>query len=606
LFVTGGPDGNLWFSNSSGSAIGRLRPDGTVQSFPIPSGASPFGITAGPDGNIWFTDAKGIGRVTLDGNMTEFSLPTNEQAVYLTSGPDGNIWFSAATVTGAPVYSIGRMTVNGQVSLFTVPGQTYSPNDLTAGPDGNIWFSTASFDQNGHPVAGQLGRITPAGVVTLFSGPTGGPYRVARGPDGDIWFTEEYQHMVGKITIDGTVTEYTVPVANALPNGLAAGPDGNIWFTLSGAGKVDDIAPNGTFGTPVTVADGGDPHQMATGPGGFPWFSQGNQVGEVVIPGMPFHGHIMATGADQGGSPEVRVYDAYSHVQLRVFDAYDRRFPGGVRVAVGDVNHDGIPDIITAPGPGGGPDVRVFDGATGNIIMEFMAYDYRFPGGVYVAAGDVNHDGYADIITGAGLGGGPNVTVFSGKDGSVLYNFMAYDYRFTGGVRVAAGDVNNDGYADIITSPGPNSGPHVEAWSGKDRSLLQSFMAYPLRYSNGVFVTAGDVNGDGKADIIVSEMGPGQGFPQVRVFRSDGVVLDYNPFTTMGVNGSTGQALAENGIHVGFLSDTEGDGGGEILVSQSSYGAPTANVLDPADGKVLDAFFAYDPRFLGGLFIGGA
>jgi hypothetical protein len=91
-----------------------------------------------------------------------------------------------------------------------------------------------------------------------------------------------------------------------------------------------------------------------------------------------------------------------------------------VRVAVADVNGDGMPDVITAPGPGGGPDIRVFDGRTGALIQEFMAYDPNFTGGVYVAAGDVNGDGKADIITGADAGGGPHVKVFSGQDDSVL------------------------------------------------------------------------------------------------------------------------------------------------------------------------------------------
>src|SRR5262249_10495328 len=113
---------------------------------------------------------------------------------------------------------------------------------------------------------------------------------------------------------------------------------------------------------------------------------------------------LSALGADAGGGPEVKVYAGPTRSLVFDFYAYDPRFPGGVRVAVGDVNGDGIPDIVTAPGPGGGPDVRVFDGRTGAMIRDFMAYDFRFTGGVYVAVGDVNHDGFADIITGAGEG----------------------------------------------------------------------------------------------------------------------------------------------------------------------------------------------------------
>src|SRR5205814_1813081 len=98
------------------------------------------------------------------------------------------------------------------------------------------------------------------------------------------------------------------------------------------------------------------------------------------------------------------------------FFAYDPNFHGGVQVATGDVNGDGVDDVITGAGPGGGPHVKVFDGATGAVLRSFFAYDDAFRGGVFVAAGDVNKDGFADVVTGAGAGGGPHVRVFSGAD----------------------------------------------------------------------------------------------------------------------------------------------------------------------------------------------
>src|SRR5438552_4479324 len=82
-------------------------------------------------------------------------------------------------------------------------------------------------------------------------------------------------------------------------------------------------------------------------------------------------------------------------------------FMGGVRVAAADVNGDHVADIVTAAGPGGGPHVRVLDGATGHESLGFYAYDSTFPGGVFVATGDLDGDGVAEIVTGAGEGGGP-------------------------------------------------------------------------------------------------------------------------------------------------------------------------------------------------------
>src|SRR5262249_17446018 len=153
--------------------------------------------------------------------------------------------------------------------------------------------------------------------------------------------------------------------------------------------------------------------------------------------------------------PEVKVFDAKTGTLKFDFMAYDPHFLGGVRVALGDVNGDGVPDIITAAGTTGGPEVKVFDGVTGKKIQDFMAYNSRFTGGVFVAAGDINSDGFADIITGADAGGGPEVRVFSGLTHAVLRDFYAYSPYFNGGVRVAAGDVNHDGVIDIITGAGP-------------------------------------------------------------------------------------------------------------------------------------------------------
>jgi hypothetical protein len=94
--------------------------------------------------------------------------------------------------------------------------------------------------------------------------------------------------------------------------------------------------------------------------------------------------------------------------------------------------------------------VRVLSGTDLHESYHFFAYESRFTGGVSVAAGDINGDGRTDIVTGAGPTGGPHVKVFSGVDLTVLASFYAFDPTFTGGVRVAVGDLNADGRPDII------------------------------------------------------------------------------------------------------------------------------------------------------------
>ena len=90
------------------------------------------------------------------------------------------------------------------------------------------------------------------------------------------------------------------------------------------------------------------------------------------------------------------------------------------------MNGDGRADIITGAGPGGVPHVEAFSGRDGTLLRSFFAYAANFSGGVYVAAGDVNGTGHDAIITGAGQGGGPHVQVVDGMTGQTLASFMAF------------------------------------------------------------------------------------------------------------------------------------------------------------------------------------
>ena len=78
--ITLGPDGNMWFTDKTGNAIGRITPAGAIKEFALPThGAGPQGIVAGPDGNLWFTEMSAvpskIGKITTSGVIKEFALP---------------------------------------------------------------------------------------------------------------------------------------------------------------------------------------------------------------------------------------------------------------------------------------------------------------------------------------------------------------------------------------------------------------------------------------------------------------------------------------------------------------------------------------------------
>ncbi|HEX7795884.1 MAG TPA: VCBS repeat-containing protein [Vicinamibacterales bacterium] len=303
----------------------------------------------------------------------------------------------------------------------------------------------------------------------------------------------------------------------------------------------------------------------------------------------------IVVGIGSSGSPQVKTYDSATDSLLSDFLAYDPGFTGGVRVAVGDVNGDGVPDIVTGPGPGGAPLVKVFNGATGTLIRSFFAFTPSFTGGVFVAAGDVNGDGAADIIVGADAGGGPNVKVFDGATGATLQSFFAYDAGFTGGVRVAAGDVNGDGVPDIVTGAGPGGAPHVKVFNGTTGALLQSFLAFSPSFTGGVFVAAGDTNNDDKADIVVgADAGGG---PQISVFdaATNSLLLSFFAFAP---NFAGGVRVA--------AADMNGDGVADIIAGAGPGGGPAVSVFDGHSGTLMTSFFSEAPTFTGGTYVAGA
>ena len=310
--------------------------------------------------------------------------------------------------------------------------------------------------------------------------------------------------------------------------------------------------------------------------------------------------NILATGPGPGHSPLVKVIVFGSAGNDTIsFMAYPTSFMGGVRVAVGDVNGDGVADIVTAPGPGASPHIKVFDGQRlgqrGSLLMSFGAFPGFFRGGVFVAAGDVNGDGRADIIVALDNGALPLVRVFDGNTGNLLRSFFAYEPTFIGGVRVAAGDINGDGHADIITGAGPGAaGGHVRVFDGLTGQEVRSFFSFP-GFQGGVFVGSGDVNNDELADVIVGA-GPGAPGGHVKVFDGGSNQVVFSFFAYPGFTG---------GVRVG-AGDVNGDNFADIITGAGA-GAPGGHVkvFSGGDLLLLHSFFAYEPNFLGGVFVGG-
>ncbi|MFZ9794555.1 MAG: FG-GAP-like repeat-containing protein, partial [Gemmataceae bacterium] len=279
-------------------------------------------------------------------------------------------------------------------------------------------------------------------------------------------------------------------------------------------------------------------------------------------------------------------------------------FFGEVRVSRADTNGDGILDMVVSPGVGGTPTVKVIDSATGTTLTQFLAYDAKFTGGMFVSVSDVNNDGFSEIITGAGAGGGPHVKVFDGRSHAEVASFFAYTPGFTGGVSVATYDFDRDGTLDIVTGAGPGGGPHVKVFNGATLGLVKEFMAYTLNFTGGVYVAAGDFLSDGRYEIITGA-GAGGG-PHVKVWDYDTLNLvaekmAYDNYTFP--SGLVVDMLFGGGVRVG-LADGNDDGIMDVIVGAGPGGGPHVKVLAGINLDVIRNFFSGEMSDSRGVFVG--
>ena len=306
-----------------------------------------------------------------------------------------------------------------------------------------------------------------------------------------------------------------------------------------------------------------------------------------------------AVGTNGGGTSQVNVYDAKTGAMLGIINPFGKNYTGGVTVATGDVTGDGIEDIVVGAGRGRAPSIKVYDGRTLREVGSFHGLSSTFTGGTSVAVGDISGDGRADIVVGAGVGSMSQVKAYdgaalftaSGKQAvaqpTAIRNFIAFDKTFRGGVSVSVGDLNNDGIGDIVVGQGPGAGG-VRAFDGKTSAQFLDLKPYGPSYDLGVSVAVGDVNGDGKKDIVTGAM---RGSPTIIAWNADGSKLaSYQAF-----DGKVGSRVA--------LQDIDGDGRSEVIVSVGS-GKPGVRVLNALTGQVRRSFPAVMPHFNSGLTVG--
>jgi hypothetical protein len=397
-------------------------------------------------------------------------------------------------------------------------------------------------------------------------------------------------------TPDTYATRFNQPLTVAVDTGVLANDVAGVGRTLTAQVVT---APTAAQGTLALAADGSFVFTPAANFVGTATFvyraTDGVQTSvpvtaSIIVPADPATQELLATAnpgvvnaytADKSGNYNPSTPTA----NYTPFDG-----AGTPRVAVGDVTGDGVGDLVFVTGPGGGAFMRIIDGATNENVLTTGIID-TFPGenltdiGLFVAVGDIDGDGKAEVAISPDQGGGPRIKIFSANAGGLVLrqDFLGIeDPAFRGGARVALGDLNGDARADLLVGAGFQGGPRIALWNGTTLAtntpvkLVSDFFAFEPELRNGAFVTAGDIDGDRKAELIFGA-GPGGG-PRVVVARfadiqANAVNAILNPFANFFAFDST----QRGGVRV-TVKDVEGDGRVELVAGNGENSSASVRI----------------------------
>jgi hypothetical protein len=303
------------------------------------------------------------------------------------------------------------------------------------------------------------------------------------------------------------------------------------------------------------------------------------------------------TGLDRGW-PDVRGWDGKGHQAEQfapwgdwslAFSAYDT-YQQGVRVAVGDVNGDGHNDIVTAPGKDAWTELKVFDGRSYRQLKTVLPFkDAAWWAGAYVATGDTNGDGRDEVVEGLDAGCCTTLHVLDATSGNELSGFYPYGNNSEVGARVAAGDLNGDGTADVIAVPLGST--RISAYRVTGGSPFRTIDAFGGEITGPISIAAGNLTGDARAEIVAAA--PTYSGPEVKIFdpatgAAETALYPYG-----------GEKVSSVGVALG---DVNGDGNKDIVVSADTPDGTEVRAVD-VDGEQLADFYVLDSSIVPGASI---
>jgi hypothetical protein len=292
-------------------------------------------------------------------------------------------------------------------------------------------------------------------------------------------------------------------------------------------------------------------------------------------------------------SPEVKVFDAFTTDLIDSIMAFSPNFLGGVNVACGDFDGDKKCDFAVAAGAGNSPHVVSFKHG-GELIHSFYAYDSQFLGGLDLAACDLNWDGIADYIGGAGFGAPPHVVALSGKDLGTMASFYAYSEQFKGGISVTADNIKGSFQGEnwllfprIITIPGQGAPPHAVIFKFTENGnsfVTDSFYFYDPRYLGGSQITTSDLNSSGIPSLITGAANSNNS----HVVIVDGLIEKVEGSFLVNSNFATMSGFAEKPSTSRYKNtDTDNDGLPDKI--ESNYFGSDPNKFDTDGDLIPDA-----------------
>jgi len=220
-------------------------------------------------------------------------------------------------------------------------------------------------------------------------------------------------------------------------------------------------------------------------------------------------------GLGKNNFPWVKIYNLDGSLNNKII-AYAENFRGGIEIALADIDGDGINEIITGAGEGGGPHVRIFNNA-GVVLGQFFAFDKNNRVGINLISYDVNFDGKDEIIIWQKKNSN-KIKIFNAS-GELLQTLEISDLNTRNGFSLACTDLNNDNTIEYIVGSGKNNSPKILIYNTQGK-LIKEFLAYHPNFKGGIFVASQDVNQDNLPEIIVGA-GSGGG-PHLRVFDAQG------------------------------------------------------------------------------------